>query len=165
MPSLVEKYFENPTGRTAIFSFLIAAFLFLISWFIPLANVAEDSWYSFLYKDVTLPVEDRFNFGLVIIEVILFTLFFFFVVVFLGSMADLRNTLPSYFEIFTAAVISITLAAFIPKIGVTGGVAGTGTDKGVSHFTPDMQTTVIWLTILGILLMTLYLYFTRPADE
>ena len=140
MPSLAEQYIENPTGRTVIFSFLIAALLFLVSWFIPLANPGEDSWYSFLYKDLTLPVEDRFNYGLVILEVLLFTFFFFFIVVFLGSMADLRNTLPSYFEIFTAAVISITLAAFIPKIEVTGA-------QGAANFTPDMQSAVFWFSI------------------
>lgn len=158
MPSLVEQYIENPTGRTVIFSFLIAAFLFLISWFIPLANPGEESWYNFLYKDLTLPVEDRFNWGLVIVEVLLFTLFFFFMVVFLGSLSDMRNTLPSYFEMFTAAVITLTLAAFIPKIEVTGA-------EGAGNFTPGMQTGVFWFSVLGVILMILYIYFTRPADE
>ena len=158
MPSLVEQYIENPTGRTVILSFLIAAFLFLISWFIPLANPSEESWYSFLYKDLTLPVEDRFNWGLVIIEAVLFTLFFFFMVVFLGSLTDLRNALPSYFEMFTAAVITFALVIFIPKIGVTGA-------EGAGNFTPEMQTAVLWFSILGVVLIFLYLYFTRPADE
>ncbi len=158
MPSLVEQYIENPSGRTAIFSFLIAAFLFLISWFIPLANPSEDSWYGFLYRDLTLPVEDRFSTGLVVVETLLFTFFFFFMVIFLGSLADLRNTLPSYFEMFTAAIVTIALALFIPQIEVTGA-------QGASNFTPGMQSGVFWFTLFGIILMVLYIYFTRPTEE
>ena len=59
MPSFVEQYIENPTGRTAMFSLIIASFIFLLTWLIPLSNPAEGDLFSFLYKDISLPEEDR----------------------------------------------------------------------------------------------------------
>ena len=109
MPSFVEQYIENPTGRTAIFSLIVAAFIFMLTWLIPLSNPAEGDFFNFLYMDISLPAEERFNTALVIIESVLFSFFYLFLAIFLGNLSELRNSIPSWFEIFTSAVITIVV--------------------------------------------------------
>lgn len=163
--SFVEKYIENPTGKSALISTITAGLFFVISWLIPLAGYEEGKWYLFLYKDITIAAEDRFNIGLVLLEVLLLTLFFFYLTVALGNYSEIRDSLPGWKELGTAFVITITLAAFVPKIGITGDFTGTATDKGFNHFTESMQSTVFWLTLLGIIIASLYLKYTQPKEE
>ncbi|MHA2250791.1 MAG: hypothetical protein ACXAD7_10525 [Candidatus Kariarchaeaceae archaeon] len=165
MSSVSEQLFQSPTGRTAIFSFLIAAALFLFAWVIPLASLDGDPWYDFLYKDVTLPEEDRFNWGLVLVESLLFTLFYLFILIFFGSLAELRNNLPSWGEVVISAIITVGFAFFLPKFTTSGSVEGTENETGANHFTGPMQTAVFWLSVLGIILMTLYVIYSGKDQE
>ena len=163
--SFVEKYIENPTGKSALISTITAGLFFILSWLIPLAPYEDGKWYLFLYKDITIAAEDRFNWGLVLIEVILFALFFFYLTVALGNYAEIRDSLPGWKELGTAVLITITLAAFVPKFGITGDLSGSASDKGFNHFTESMQTVVFWFTLLGIIIATLYLRYTEPKQE
>ncbi len=166
MPSIIETFIERPTGRTAVISFILAAFFFIVAWFIPLVDPTVQNWYSFLYKDISLPEDERFNWYLVIIESLLFSLFYLFSVIFLGSIADLRNTIPSWFELFVSASITVLISILIPKFGIGGsGISGSGSDTGLNNFTAKMQTAVFWFTILGILLFTLYIIYSAPKEE
>ncbi len=160
MSSISEQLIQNPTGRTAIFSLLIALFLFFLAWIIPLANITGGEWYDFLYKDVELPENERFNWALMIIETLLFTIFYLFLVIFFGSLAELRNNLPSWGEVFISAVITLGLAYFLPRFSTSGTIEGTESESGFNHFTGDMQIAVFWLTLLGIILMTLYIIYS-----
>ncbi|MHA2250838.1 MAG: hypothetical protein ACXAD7_10760 [Candidatus Kariarchaeaceae archaeon] len=165
MSSLSEQLFQSPTGRTVIFSFIVAAFLFLLAWVIPLASLDGDPWYGFLYKDTTLPETDRFNWSLVLIESFLFTLFYLFILIFFGSLAELRNNLPSWGEVIISAIITIGFSYFLPKFTTSGTVEGTERSTGANHFTGEMQTVVFWFTILGIILMTLYVIYSGSESE
>lgn len=163
--SFQEKFIQDPRGRSAIFALIIAGVLFIISMLIPLADPSTESWYSGLYMDLSLPEEDRFNWTLVIIESLLFTLFYLFFTVFLGGSAEVRGAVPSWREIFTGVIFTLIFAAFIPRFGISGGIAGGLSDTGVNNFTESMQTAVFWFTVLGIFLMTLYIFFTGPKQE
>ena len=73
--SSYEKYVNSEIGRTFLISGLLALILGYLTIIIPLADtVSTDPWYSFLYNDVTIAEEDRFNAFLVILE----TLFLYY---------------------------------------------------------------------------------------
>ncbi|MHA2090590.1 MAG: hypothetical protein ACW98K_07000 [Candidatus Kariarchaeaceae archaeon] len=156
MSTLSEQLFQNPTGRTAMLSLLIALFLSLFAWVIPIATLEGDPWYSFLYEQSWL---------LVFVESLLFTLFYFFALIFFGSLQELRNNLPSWGEVFISAIITLGLAYFLPRFTTGGTVQGTTQESGVSHFSSSMQTAVFWFTAIGIILMTLYVIYSGENEE
>ncbi len=68
-------------------------------------------------------------------------------------------------EVFISAIITIGLAYFLPRFTTAGNVQGTTQESGVSHFSSSMQTSVFWLTVLGIILMTLYVIYSGENEE
>ncbi|MFV2013950.1 MAG: hypothetical protein ACC656_00845, partial [Candidatus Heimdallarchaeota archaeon] len=90
------------------------------------------------------------------LEAITLSLFYLFSLIFVGSLTELRNNLPSWNEVFVSGTVTLILAFFFPRFSVGGGIRGTEGATGFNHFTPDMQLHVFLLTILGIILMTLY---------
>ena len=164
--STVNRIFETPIGRTAVISVLIAAFLGIIAILIPLATLENDPWYRFLYLDVELPEDERFNLGLVLLESLVLTLFYLFLTIFMGSLAELQNRLPSWGEVFFAGGVTLIAAFFLTKLGI-GDVAieGSTSALGFNHFTGSMQSSVFWFTFIGMILMTLYLMYSQEPEN
>ena len=148
--------FESPLKKTLLFSAVISLILFWVAFILPILENTETAWYSILYKDLNIPEEDRYNITLVLLEAITLSLFYLFSLIFVGSLAELRNNLPSWNEVFVSGTVTLILAFFFPRFSVGGGIRGTEGSTGFNHFTPDMQLHVFLLTILGIILMTLY---------
>lgn len=163
--SFSERYITNPMGRTALISFLLSLIFAYLSFLLPLAPADNNAWYSFLYSDITLPPEERFNWGLVILESFFFGLFFFFLVVGLGAYAEVQNRLPSWTEFIVAAIITIILSLLLPQISVGEGSVGEISGSGFNHFTTKMQTAVFFFTLLFMILWTLYIYYSAPNQE
>jgi len=163
MSSSFDKYFNTDIGKTFLITTILALVFGFLSIAIPIAPANENAWYSFLYMDVTLPPDQRMNWGLVILEAFVFTFFYFFSTVALGSYAEIQNRLPSWGEVTFAALITILLSYFFPKVSV-GDVNVTG-GSGYNHFTPKMQLAVFILTLVGITLSTLYLVYSEPKSE
>lgn len=162
--SFMEKYIENPVGRSGLISLIITLGLWVLAGFISLTPWVKGAWYSFLYKDVTIAPEDRYNILLVIIDIVLITISYFYLTVALGNFAELRNSIPGWTEVGTSIIISGVIAFFQPKFTISGKLSGTDKDLGYSHFTPDMQITVFWVSLLMILLTTFYIFKTEPKE-
>lgn len=148
---------NRPIGRTAIISFLIAAILAVVSIIIPLANpvTASKSWYKFLYNNGT------FNWPLVILESIVLIIMYFFLVVCLGSFAEINNRLPSWGEVIAAIIITLIFALFAPKLSISGQTSA----SVVNNFSSHMQAATFWFTVLGIIIMTLYIIFSEDKSK
>ncbi len=162
--SFIEKYIENPIGRSGLISFLIATVVFLLTWLIPFAPYTNGAWYLFLYKDIKIPVEDRYNLLLVIVDVLLLLVFYFYLTVSLGNFAEVRNRLPGWSELVPSVIITGFMAWFQPLFGINGALVGTDKDTGFNHFTPDMHLSVFWATVVGIILITLYFMNSGPKE-
>ncbi|MCY3412544.1 MAG: hypothetical protein INQ03_12975 [Candidatus Heimdallarchaeota archaeon] len=163
--SFVSNYIENPTGRSFILSSFIVAVMFTILWLIPFAPYEEGKWYLFLYKDVNITPDDRFNVGLVIIDILLLLIFFFHLVVAFGNSAEMRNTLPGWSEVLFPFVITLAIAAFQPRFGITGSLSGGEEDLGFNHFTADMQIWIFWTTFVLSLGLIYYFVNSGPKDD
>ena len=157
--------FESPLKKTLLFSAVISLILFWVAFTLPILENPQDEWYSFLYKDLNTPEEDRYNFTLVILETIALSLFYLFSLIFVGSLAELRNNLPSWNEVFVSGTVTLILAFFFPRFSVGGGIRGTESSTGFNHFTSDMQLSVFLLTIVGVFLMTLYVMKSSQPNE
>ncbi|MDH5401270.1 MAG: hypothetical protein OEZ01_11720 [Candidatus Heimdallarchaeota archaeon] len=159
---------NTPTGRTAIISLLLALLMFFFSWLIVLSNPSEEVWYFFIYN---VENEGDFNWWIVIIESILFTLLYLFLVIFMGNLAELNNQIPTWKEVFYSAAITLITAIFIPKSKV--GVFELSDDIGqdslqtgeiYQNTTETMQWVIVLFAAIGIVLMTLYLMYTEPKE-
>lgn len=157
--------FESPLKKTLLFSAVISLILFWVAFTLPLLENTEDAWYNFLYKDLNTPEEDRYNITLVLLETLALSLFYLFSLIFVGSLAELRNNLPSWNEVFVSGTVTLILAFFFPRFSVGGGIEGTESSTGFNHFTSDMQLSVFLLTIVGIFLMTLYVMKSSQDNE
>ncbi len=157
--------FDNPLKRTLLFSTLIALILVWIAGILPLLEDTENAWYSFLYKDLEIPEEDRYNFVLVMVETLALSFFYLFMLIAVGSLAELRNNLPSWNEVFVSGSVTLILAFFFPRFSVRQGIAGTESSSGFNHFTSSMQTSVFFFTLLGIILLTWYVMKSAPENE
>jgi hypothetical protein len=157
--------FESPLKRTLLFSAVISLIFFWLAFTLPILENTEGKWYDFLYEDLNTPEEDRYNLALVILETLALTFFYLFSLIFVGSLAELRNNLPSWNEVFVSGTVTLILAFFFPRFSVGGGIGGTESSTGFNHFTSDMQLSVFLLTIVGIILMTLYVMKSAQDTE
>jgi hypothetical protein len=163
--SSLNTYFDTPIGRTMVISLLLAAFMFFFALLIPLAPYDENAWYAFLYMDISLDPSDRMNWGLMFLESVLLILLYLFIIIGLGSYAELNNRLPSWGEVATGGIITLLAALLLPQIpGPETTIEGIGT-SGYYHFTSNMQIGVFITTLVGMILVTMYLMYTAPADE
>lgn len=165
MSTTSSSLFDNPLKRTILFSTLLAAALFLLALTLPILEDTDDVWYSFLYEDLDKPEADRYNFALVLVETLALSFLYLFTLIAVGSLAELRNNLPSWNEVFVSGAVTLILAFFLPRLSVGGGLAGTESSKGNNHFTTSMQTHVFLLTILGIIMLTWYVMKSAPENE
>ncbi|MHA2029423.1 MAG: hypothetical protein ACXAC2_12160 [Candidatus Kariarchaeaceae archaeon] len=155
--------FESPLKRTLLFSAVIALFLFWLAFTLPILESTENEWYGFMYEDLETPEEDRYNLSLVLLESFVLSLFYLFTLIFVASLADLRTGLAGWNEVFVSGIVTLILAFFFPRFSVGGGVGGTESSTGFNHFTSDMQLSVFFLTLIGIVLLTLYVM--KSAEE
>lgn len=163
---MYERYFGSRIGRTFVITGILVLIFGYLAVIIPLAPANNNAWYSFLYKDVTLDPADRFNAILVILEALLLTLFYFFLVVALGSYAEVNNRIPSWTELVLAAIISVLLSYLLPQISIgQATLVNNGTGTGTKHFTPKMQLWVFLGTLVGIILSSLYIFYSAPKEE
>lgn len=156
--------FDNPQGRNALFTGIVALLLVFLAFYIPLVENPA-AWNKFLYKDLTLPEKDRYNIWLVLLETIILTLIYFFTLICLGSYAEFRNRLPSWGEVFTSGIFTIALATFFPRFSVGGGLQGTTASTGYNYFTSSMQWSVFFGTVLGMVLVTLYIMYSEEEKQ
>ncbi|MEK9716420.1 MAG: hypothetical protein VW394_06630 [Candidatus Heimdallarchaeota archaeon] len=164
--SSYEKYVNSEIGRTFLISGLMALILGYLTIIIPLADtVSTDPWYSFLYNDVTIAEEDRFNVFLVILETLFFVLFYFFFTIALASYKEINDQIPSWGQLFYAGSVTILGSLLIPQLDFQGNVEGTGSGSGYNHFTSSMQTWVAVMTIVGVVLVSLYIYYTETQKS
>lgn len=157
--------FESPLKKTLLFSAVISLIFFWLAFILPILENTEDGWYNFLYSDLETPEADRYNITLVLLETLALTMFYLFSLIFFGSLAELRNNLPSWNEVFVSGSLTLIMAFFFPRFSVGGGIGGTEASTGFNHFTSDMQLHVFLLSIVGIILMTLYVMKSTQDTE
>ncbi len=104
--------------------------------------------------------ERHYSWGLVIAEILLLSLFYFFLVILLGTISEMRAKLPSWGTFITSTIISILVTWLVTSIRPISGATP-------SNFTPEMQWTIFGVLMLMIIASILYIFFTdeEKADS
>lgn len=165
MSSSYQKYTSTPIGRTVLISGILTLVFAYLSLLLPLAPADNEGFLSFLYKDITLPEEDRFSNSLVFFESLFLSLTFFFFAVALGGRAQVQSQIPSWGQLFISAGMVLILAWLFPQISVGEASLAGGSGSGFNHFTPEMQSWTFIGTLIGIILFSLYIIYTSPQQK
>ncbi|MHA2501369.1 MAG: hypothetical protein ACXAE3_00665 [Candidatus Kariarchaeaceae archaeon] len=163
MSTNYQKYTSTPIGRTVLITGLLSVLFAYLAFLLPLAPADNSGLFSGLYKDVSLPDEDRFNLALVILESLFLSLTFFFLTVALAAQAQVSNQIPSWRELIVSGIIVLIMSWLVPQISVGEATLAGGSGSGFNHFTPDMQTWTFVGTVIGLILFSLYLIYSTPS--
>ena len=156
--SIYQTLWRNEKNRTLLISSIIVIGTLILAIIFAALHYNTASflkiWY-FVDQEVR-----HYSWGLVIAEILLLSLFYFFLVILLGTISEMRAKLPSWGTFITSAAISILVTWLITSIRPISGATP-------SNFTPEMQWTIFGVLILMIIASILYIFFTdeEKADS
>jgi len=153
--SLYERIWKDAKNRTVLISSiillttLILAVLFA-SW--GYNNVPEG------LKGLYLDDISQYNVGLTILTGFLVSIFYFFLLITLATISEIRANLPSWRTFATSSVISILVTSIVLYL-IRFNAASE------SNFNTGMQWTVYGFLIVTIFLSIVYIFFTEPSED
>ena len=148
--SIYQTLWKNDKNRTLLISLIIVVGTLIIA--IIFASLNYDTagflkiWY-FIDQDVR-----HYSWGLVAAKAILFSLFYFFLLISLATLSEMRAKLPSWSTFVTSSIISILVTWLITSIRPRGGGLPT-------NFTSGMQWTIFGVLIVVIIASIFYMLF------
>jgi hypothetical protein len=149
--SIYQTLWRNEKNRTLLISSIIVIGTLILA--IIFAALHYDTagflkiWY---YVDQS---DRHYSWGLVIAEILLLALFYFFLVILFGTISEMRAKLPSWGTFITSSIISILVTWLVTSIRPISGATKT-------NFTPEMQWTIFGVLILIIIASIFYIFFT-----
>jgi len=155
--SLYETIWKNEKNRTLLISSIIAIVCLILA--ILLASIDQRSapnWIKGLYFD--LNADPEYKVGLVILEILLLSGFYFFLLIALATFSEIRANFPSWGTIGISSVIAILVTWFVTSIRPAGKGLGT-------NFTNGMQWTIFIVLIVVIILSIVYIFLTGEDEE
>ncbi|MHA1202210.1 MAG: hypothetical protein ACTSQ4_06795 [Candidatus Heimdallarchaeaceae archaeon] len=148
--SIYQTLWKNDKNRTLLISSIIVIGALIVA--IIFASLSHETagflrvWY-FVDQDVR-----HYSWGLVMAEVILLTLFYFFLLISLATWSEMRAKLPSWGTFITSSLISILVTWLITSIRPRG--------SGLpSNFTSGMQWTIFGVLTAVIIASIFYIFF------
>ena len=155
--SLYETIWKNEKNRTLLISSIITiACLIIAILFASIDQRNAADWIKGLYFD--LNEEPVYKVGLVIIELLLISGFYFFFLISLATFSEIRANFPSWGTIGICTIISILVTWLITEIHPAGRGLGT-------NFTNGMQWTIFIGLIVVIILSVVYIFLTEETDK
>ncbi|MCE7742498.1 MAG: hypothetical protein GOP50_08545 [Candidatus Heimdallarchaeota archaeon] len=158
---LYERIWKDTKNRTLLLSTIILlATLILAIIFASWDFVTAPNWLKGLYIEEITP-EDfiaTYNAGLTILTAFLVSIFYFFLLIALATLSEIRANLPSWGSFIVPVVISILSTWMITVIRPKG-------VGGVPNYNTAMQWTIFGILIGVIFLSTIYIFLTEPGEE
>lgn len=153
---LYERIWKDTKNRTLLLSSIIfIAALIIAIVFASWEPLTAPSWLAGLYYD---PPGDVYGVGLTIIIAILVSIFYFFLLIALATLSEIRANLPSWGTFIISAIISILVTWMITEIRPKG-------VGGNPNFNTAMQWTIFGVLIGVIILSIVYIFLTEPGED
>ena len=152
---LYERIWKDDKNRTILLStIMLLASLILAIVFASWDHVNAPNWLKGLYKEDV----EVYNAGLTILTAVLVSIFYFFLLIALATLSEIRANLPSWGAFIIPSVVSILATWVITVISPTG-------VQGYTNYTTGMQWTVFGILIGIIIISIVYIFFTEPSEE
>ncbi len=156
---LYERIWKDDKNRTLLLSVIILlATLILAIMFASWDYINAPAWLQGLYKEVIVGEPISYNAGLTILTAVLISIFYFFLLIALATLSEIRANLPSWGTFIIPVVISILVTWMITSISPTG-------VGGNSNYNSGMQWTLFGILVVVIFLSIIYIFLTEPGDE
>lgn len=154
--SLYETIWKNEKNRTLLISTIVAIGALILAMII--ASLNYDSAPKFIrvwyFSDQTVR---HYSIGLVLIEILLLSLFYFFLLIAIATLSEIRANLPSWGTILLSTIIAFLVTWFVTSIHPR--------TAQPTNFTNGMQWTIFGSLIGVIILSIVYLTLTEPKEE
>lgn len=152
---LYERIWKDEKNRTLLIGSIIALAVLILAFIFSGWNQnSAPSWLKGLYLDDPTEI---YNVGLTILVGILVSIFYFFLMLALATLREIRAGLPSWGSFVSSSVTAILITWIITSIK-TGLAQET-------NYTTAMQWTIFGMLILTIILSIVYIFFTESPDE
>ena len=153
--SLYERIWKDDKNRTVLISSIILlATLILAVLFASWGYNNVPGWLEGLYLDDI----KSYNVGLTILTSVLVSIFYFFLLITLATISEIRANLPSWGTFVISSVISILVTSIVLYFIKFNAASE-------SNFNTGMQWTVFGILIASIILSVVYIFFTEPSEE
>ncbi|MHA1687345.1 MAG: hypothetical protein ACTSYD_13255 [Candidatus Heimdallarchaeaceae archaeon] len=155
MSSLYERIWLNKKHRTIFISVIITiASLILAILFASVDREGAAKWLQGLYP--TTPGE-TYSVGLTILEMIFMMIFYFFLLMTIATLSELKASFPSWGTIISSSIIALIVSWLVTVIKPG--------EAKQSNFSPAMRWTLLGGLLGFIVLSTIYLIFTETPEE
>ncbi len=148
--SIYQTLWKNDKNRTLLISSIIVIGTLIVAIIFASLNYETAGflriWY-FIDQDVR-----HYSWGLVIAEMLLLSLFYFFLLISLATLSEMRANLPSWGTFIASATISILITWLVTSVRPRGGGLP-------SNFTSGMQWTIFGVLIVVIIASIFYIFF------
>lgn len=154
--SIYETIWKNEKNRTLLISSILAIGALIIAIIFASLNYSTAGFLKIWYfYDQS---ERHYSWGLVIAEILLLSVFYFFLLISLGTLSEIRAKLPSWGTFIGSAIITLLVTWFVTVIRpVSGGLP--------SNFTPGMQWTIFGVLVLVMIISVIYIFFTSEEED
>ncbi|MHA1345670.1 MAG: hypothetical protein ACTSVO_08840 [Candidatus Heimdallarchaeaceae archaeon] len=148
--SIYQKLWKNDKNRTLLISSIIVIGTLIVATIFASLNYDTAGFLKIWYyadQDVR-----HYSWGLVLAEILLLSLFYFFLLISLATLSEIRANLPSWSTFITSSIIAILITWLITSIRPRGGGLP-------SNFTSGMLWTIFGVLILVIIASIFYIFF------
>lgn len=155
---LYERIWKDEKNRTLLLSTIILlASLILALVFASWEYGTAPKWLQGLYIEQVSGEAVSYNVGLTILTGVLVSIFYFFLLIALATLSEIRANLPSWGSFIFPVIIAISVTWIITSIGYNA--------AGVSNFNTAMQWTVFGILVGVIFLSIFYIFLTEPKED
>jgi hypothetical protein len=156
--SIYETLWKDEKNRTLLIGSIVTiACIILAILFAMVDQRTAPEWIKGLYYDLNDP-EPPYKVGLTIIEIILVSVLYFFLLISLATYSEIRAKLPSWGTILISVIITILFTWFITSLHPAGPALPT-------NFTSGMQWTIFGVIIAFMFLSVVYIFLTETPEE
>ena len=154
--SIYETIWKNEKNRTLLISSIIAIGSLIVAIIFASLNYNTAGflkiWYFYDQSD------RHYSWGLVIAEIILLSAFYFFSLIALATLSEIRAKLPSWGSFISSAIITLLVTWLVTVIHPVSGALP-------SNFTPAMQWTIFGVVVLFMIISVIYIFLTSEEED
>jgi len=152
---LYERIWKDQKNRTLLISSIIAlAFIILAFVFSGWNHSSAPGWLKGLYLE---DPSEAYNVGLTLLIGFFVSIFYFFLMLALATLREIRTGLPSWGSFVSSSITSILITWIVTSI--KPGLAQE------TNYTAGMQWTIFGILLGVIILSIFYIFFTESPDE
>ena len=154
--SLYETIWKNEKNRTLMISTIIAIGALILAMIFASLNYSNAPKFIKVWYFSNQTVR-HYSIGLVLIEILLLSLFYFFLLITIATLSEIRANLPSWGTILLSIIIAFLVTWFVTSIHPSEAL--------LTNFTTGMQWTIFGCLIGVTILSIVYLALTEPKEE